>query len=88
MVGCPCFVAYISDTSASSLPCLAVQWGSLNMEFHRFLFFKLSHCMRPNCRAFNEVETRHEILKYKSLIIITGNRDLGTFDAIARVAPQ
>ena len=46
--------------------------------------------MRPNCRAFNEVETRHEIVKYKSAIIITntGNRDPGTFDAIARVAPQ
>ena len=36
--------------------------------------------MRPNCRAFNEVETRHEILKYKSSIITgTGNRDLGTY---------
>ena len=35
--------------------------------------------MRPNCRAFNEVETRHEILKYKSSIITdTENRDLGT----------
>ena len=46
--------------------------------------------MRPDCRAFNEVQTRHEIVKYKSSIIITntGNRDLGTFDAIARVAPQ
>ena len=33
--------------------------------------------MRPNYRAFNEVETRHEILKYKSLAITdTGNRDL------------
>ena len=40
---------------------------------------KLSHCMGPNCCAFNEVETRHEILKYKSSIITdTGNRDLGT----------
>ena len=47
--------------------------------FHQFLFFKPSHCMRPNCRAFNEVETRHEILKYKSSIITdTGNRDRGT----------
>ena len=57
--------------------------------------------MRPNCRAFNEVETRHEILKilYKSSIITdTENRDLGgqvrrcvarvMVDAIARVAPQ
>ena len=35
--------------------------------------------MRPNCRAFNKVETRHEILKYESSIITdTGNRDLGT----------
>ena len=43
------------------------------------VFLKLSHCMRPNCRAFNEVETRHEILKYKSSTITdTGNRDLGT----------
>ena len=33
--------------------------------------------MRPNCRAFNEVETRHEIVKYKlSTITDTGNRDL------------
>ena len=28
--------------------------------------------MRPNCRAFNELETRHEILKYKSSIITPG----------------
>ena len=35
--------------------------------------------MQPNCRAFNEVETPHEILKYKSSTITdTGNRDLGT----------
>ena len=25
--------------------------------------------MRPNCRTFNEMETRHEILNYKSSII-------------------
>ena len=36
--------------------------------------------MRPNFPAFNGVETRREILKYKSSIITdTGNRDLGTY---------
>ena len=39
MVGCPCFAAYISVTSASSLPCLAVQWGSLNMDISPILVF-------------------------------------------------
>ena len=61
MVGCPCLTAYISVTSASSLPRLAVQWGCLNMDISPILGFKLYHCMRPNCRTFNEVETRHEI---------------------------
>ena len=39
MVGCPCFAAYISVTSASSLPCLVVQWGSLNMDISPILVF-------------------------------------------------
>ena len=39
MVGCPCFAAYISVTSASSLPCLAVQWSSLNMDISPILVF-------------------------------------------------
>ena len=39
MVGCPCFAAYISVTSASSLPCLAVQWGSLSLDISPILVF-------------------------------------------------
>ena len=39
MVGCPCFAAYISVTSASSLPCLDVQWGILNMDVSPVLDF-------------------------------------------------
>ena len=31
--------AYISVTSASSLPCLAVQWGNLNMDISPILVF-------------------------------------------------
>ena len=39
MVGGPCFAVYISVTSASSLPCLAVQLGSLNMYISPILVF-------------------------------------------------
>ena len=60
----------------SRLPLLCLAWLFCGVVwiwiFHRFLFFKPSHCMRPNCRAFNELETRHEILKYKSSIITPG----------------
>ena len=60
----------------SRLPLLCLAWLFSGVVwiwiFHRFLFFKPSHCMRPNCRAFNELETRHEILKYKSSIITRG----------------
>ena len=60
----------------SRLPLLCLAWLFCGVVwiwiFHRFLFFRPSHCMRPNCRAFNELETRHEILKYKSSIITPG----------------
>ena len=79
MVGCPCFGLYFSHVCFFSalLGCSVelFQYG----YFTDSCFLKLSHCMRPNCRAFNEEETRHEILKYKSSIINdTGNRDLRT----------
>ena len=53
---------------------------SLNMYISTILvfFFQLSHCTRPNCPAFNEVETRQRNFQLNCLHRLMGSKQLFT----------